>query len=114
MGCESCGAVPAEFFTTAGAQVCKRCYNAEQLQLQDARAEASLAAEMPEGVPRAKKKRPPKPGRVLLIGVVLMTMALVGNLGLLIAFGEFDFKLIAGLGFAFVVVIQGYKTRHYQ
>ena len=50
MACETCGAPNADFFTTRGQAVCRICFYRDQTALQDARAEASLAEEMPEGL----------------------------------------------------------------
>lgn len=114
MACERCGAPESDFFTTDGLQVCRRCYYGEQTSLQDARAEASIAESLPEGIARAKDPRPPKPGRVLAIGLTFTGIGVVAN-GLYAFFMEgVSLALLALLGFGAVTSVQGYRTRHYQ
>jgi len=114
VACETCGAPNADFFTTRGQAVCRICFYRDQTALQDARAEASLAEEMPEGLAPAKKKLKPKPGRVFKTGLVLIAFGLVVNLLMIVVLDDFNLGLLAILVFGIGTTIQGYRTRHFQ
>jgi hypothetical protein len=114
MACEQCGASQSDFFTTEGLRVCRRCYDGEQTSLQDARAQASIAEGLPEGIAQAKDRRPPKPGRVLAIGLAFAGLGLAANGVYAFVMEGISLALLAILGFGVVTSVQGYRTRHFQ
>jgi hypothetical protein len=114
VACEQCGAPGADFFSTAGLRVCRRCYYGEQTALQDARAEASIAEGLPEGIAPAKDRKPPKPGRVLAVGLIFTVIGIAANVAYAVLLEDFSFALLGLLGFGIATGFQGYRTRHFQ
>ena len=114
VSCSRCGAGSADFFTTQGEAVCRVCYYAEQAEILDARAEESLAAELPKGVAPAKNPKPPKPGRVMWTGISLCVAGLAGAVLMFVLFGDIVKSLLLVAGFGFVTAARGYQVRHYQ
>ena len=115
MTCERCQAPEAGFFTTEGQSVCRICFYAEQVAIQDARAEESLAAELPEGILRAAKNpKPPKPGRVLWTGVALVLLGLAATTLMYFLTGDIEVRFLLISAFGFATAARGYKVRRFQ
>jgi len=113
VACEQCGASGAEYFRTDGRAVCRVCYYREQTGLQDARAQASLAEGLPDGILPAKNPKPPQPGRVLKTGLAITGFGLALNVALFLLDG-LGLAPLAVLGFGVVTTMVGYRSRHYQ
>lgn len=114
MACARCHAPRAEFFTTDGQSVCRVCFYAEQVAIQDARAEESLAAELPAGIEPAKNPKPPKPGRVMWTGIALVLAGLAATALMYLLTGDIEDRFLLISAFGFATAARGYKVRQFQ
>ncbi len=121
-GCQRCNDPVGEFFSADGANVCKRCFYAEDTAQREVRAAESVIEEIPGPlqdfvrVPpahvRTQREVPKPPGTLLrrgiwtmLGGVALTVVTIFLGSGVLFA--------LAVVGLGFMMTVRGYKLRHY-
>lgn len=125
MGCVRCGASVADFFSSKGAMVCKRCFYGEQTALQMQRGiehqrEQAYFGQVLEAQSRLDKirklvglpKARPIPGRTLKVGLLLIALGVAALAGFWFFIGDFWNEALGVIAIGAVTTFVGYSIRH--
>jgi hypothetical protein len=96
------------FFTSAGAEVCKRCHFAAQTSEMEGRARESAAAAGMVAVPGAE---PDSPAKMMWKGGIVFGAGVAWMVGGLVYLETFYFYPLALLGVGFVMFARGFHLR---